>query len=99
MAEREREDTWAGSKPTFHSPVCVCVCVCCPQVCLRNSLRDRHRPMRKEVVVTLDTPLRPLDEKDLMMIRTLGPKPTAAPPTSTSRWSWTKLVEPLSDAR
>ncbi|XP_075873188.1 uncharacterized protein LOC142882358 [Nelusetta ayraudi] len=68
-------------------------------VCLRNSLRDRHRPMRKEVVVTLDTPLRPLDEKDLMMIRTLGPKPPAAPPTSTSRWSWTKLVEPLSDAR
>lgn len=70
-------------------------------VCLKNSLslRDRHRSTRKEVVVTLDMPLKPLDEKDLMMIRTLGPKPLAAPRTFTSRWSWTKLVQPLSDAR
>lgn len=67
-------------------------------VCLKNSLKDRHKATRKEAVITLDTPLRPLDEKDLMMIRTLGAKPPGTPPTSTSRWCWTKLVEPLSDA-
>lgn len=78
--------------------VFVSMCLFLLQVCLRNSLKDRNKSTRKHEVVTLDMPLRPLDEKDLMLIRTLGAKPSTAPLTTTSRWFWTKLVEPLRDA-
>ncbi|XP_034534266.1 CD83 antigen [Notolabrus celidotus] len=44
-------------------------------VCLRNILRDKKQETpRKETL--LDGRLRPLDKKDLMMISTLGPKPS-----------------------
>ncbi|XP_023249396.1 CD83 antigen [Seriola lalandi dorsalis] len=39
---------------------------------LRNVLRDRSRPTKKDVL--LDAPLKPLEKKDLMLIYTLGPK-------------------------
>lgn len=99
VSDREREE-WERDLGWINLHLSLtCVCVSFSQVCLRNSLKDRQKAVKKEVLVTLDTPLRPLDEKDLMMIRTLGAKPPTAPLTSTSRWCWTKLVEPLSEAR
>lgn len=50
-------------------------CVCDPpQVCLKNTLRDRHKATTNQT--SLDAPLKPLENKDLMLIYTLGPKPT-----------------------
>ncbi|XP_042371969.1 CD83 antigen isoform X2 [Plectropomus leopardus] len=41
---------------------------------LKNILRDRNKRTKKETL--LDAQLKPLDKKDLMLIYTLGPKPT-----------------------
>lgn len=50
------------------------MCVCDPpQVCLKNTLRDRHKTTTYQT--SLDAPLKPLEKKDLMLIYTLGPKP------------------------
>nr|XP_046255548.1 CD83 antigen [Scatophagus argus] len=41
-------------------------------VSLKNTLRDRNKTTKKEIL--LDAPLKPLEKKDLMLIYTLGPK-------------------------
>lgn len=41
------------------------------QLCVKNTIRERSRTKRR----LLEAPLKPLEEKDLMLIYTLGPKP------------------------
>ncbi|XP_041650068.1 CD83 antigen [Cheilinus undulatus] len=43
-------------------------------VCLRNTLREKNTAIIKETL--LDGKLKPLEKKDLMLIQTLGPKPS-----------------------
>uniref|UniRef100_UPI0037E8AFA9 CD83 antigen-like n=1 Tax=Semicossyphus pulcher TaxID=241346 RepID=UPI0037E8AFA9 len=46
-------------------------------VCLKNFLRERNETTKK--LTLLDAPFKPLDKKDLMLIYTLGPKPSKTP--------------------